>query len=98
MANRETRDGFTRPYLDEFYRGVFRKKINRTLEELQAELDAWREDYNQHRSHQSCRCYDKTSRQTFDGPRVVGEGDNPSVLNPARTRCLSNEFLTYTEK
>jgi hypothetical protein len=84
--------------LDEFYRGVFRKKIYRTLEELQAELDAWKEDYNQHRPHQNRRCYGKTSGQTFDGPRVVGEGDNSSGLNPARTRCLSDEFLTYTEK
>jgi hypothetical protein len=29
---------------------------------------------------------------------VVGEGENLSGLNPARTRCLSDEVLTYTPK
>jgi transposase InsO family protein len=32
---------FHRTVLDEFYRVAFRKKIYRTIEELQADLDAW---------------------------------------------------------
>lgn len=51
--------------LTEFYRVAFRKKIYRTLEELQADLDAWMEDYNQQRPHQGRWCYGKTPTQTF---------------------------------
>jgi len=35
--------------LDEFYRVAFRKKIYRTIDELQTDLDAWITEYNQHR-------------------------------------------------
>ena len=38
--------GSTRRMLNEFYRVAFRKKIYRTLEELQADLDASFEEYN----------------------------------------------------
>ncbi len=41
--------------LDEFYRIAFRKKIYRTIEELQADLDLWIDDYNRNRPHQG-RC------------------------------------------
>lgn len=33
--------------LNEFYRVAFRKKIYRTLEELQTDLDAWMQEYNE---------------------------------------------------
>ena len=51
--------------LNKFYRVEFRKKIYRTLGELQADLDAWMEEYNQQRPHQNRWCYDKTSMHTF---------------------------------
>ena len=44
---------------------AFRKKIYRTLEELQADLDAWLEEYNERRPHQGRWCYGKTPMQTF---------------------------------
>jgi hypothetical protein len=50
--------------LNEFYRVAFRKKIYRTLDELQANLDHWLE-YNEQRSHQGRWCYGKTPLQTF---------------------------------
>jgi len=56
---------FHKTILNEFYRVAFRKKIYRTLEELQADLDAWMEDYNQQRPHQGRWCYGKTPMQTF---------------------------------
>ena len=37
---------FHKTMLNEFYRVAFRKKIYRTLEELQADLDAWMQEYN----------------------------------------------------
>ena len=51
--------------LDEFYRVAFRKKIYRTLEELQADLETWLQAYNEQRPHQGRWCYGKTPMQTF---------------------------------
>jgi transposase InsO family protein len=51
--------------LNEFYRIAFRKKIFRTLDELQADLDAWVREYNAERPHQGRWCYGKTPLQTF---------------------------------
>src|SRR6201988_2132244 len=56
---------FHRTLLDEFYRVAFRKKIYRTIEELQADLDAWLVDYNERRPHQGRWCFGKTPMQTF---------------------------------
>lgn len=51
--------------LNEFYRVAFRKKLYRSLEELQADLDAWLKEYNESRPHQGRCCYGKTPMQTF---------------------------------
>ena len=51
--------------LNEFYRVAFRKKLYRTLDEVQVDLDAWMADYNQQRPHQGRWCYGKTPMQTF---------------------------------
>ena len=56
---------FYKTILNEFSRVVFRKKIYRTLEELQVDLDAWMEDYNHQHPHQGRWCYGKTPIQTF---------------------------------
>lgn len=56
---------FHKTLLNEFHRVAFRKKIYRTLEELQADLDGWLEDYSEQRLHQGRWCYGKTPKQTF---------------------------------
>jgi Integrase core domain len=56
---------FHRTVLDEFYRVAFRKKIYRTLDELQADLDAWITEYNEQRPHQGRWGFGKTPMQTF---------------------------------
>ena len=56
---------FHRTMLNEFYRVAFRKKIYRTLEELQLDLDAWIEESNEQRPHQGRWCYGKPPMQTF---------------------------------
>jgi len=56
---------FHRTVLDEFYRVAFRKKIYRTIDELQTDLDAWITEYNQQRPHQGRWCFGKTPMQTF---------------------------------
>jgi len=56
---------FHKTMLQEFYRVAFRKKLYRTLDEIQADLDRWMEEYNEHRPHQGRWCYGKTPLQTF---------------------------------
>jgi transposase InsO family protein len=56
---------FHKTLLDEFYRVAFRKKIYRSIDELQTDLDCWIADYNQRRSHQGRWCFGKTPMQTF---------------------------------
>ncbi len=56
---------FHKTVLNEFYRVAFRKKIYGSLDELQADLDAWLTEYNETRPHQGRWCYGKTPMQTF---------------------------------
>ena len=56
---------FHKTILNEFYRVAFRRKIYSTLEELQADLDAFLRHYNTERAHQGRWCYGKTPMQTF---------------------------------
>jgi transposase InsO family protein len=56
---------FHKTVLDEFYRVAFRKRIYGSIEELQADLDAWVRSYNEDRPHQGRWCFGKTPMQTF---------------------------------
>lgn len=56
---------FNQTVLNEFYRITFRKKIYNSLEELQNDLDAWINYYNDERTHSGKYCYGKTPKETF---------------------------------
>jgi transposase InsO family protein len=56
---------FHKTMLEEFYKPTFRKKLYASLDELQADLDAWVTEYNECRPHQGRWCYGKTPMQTF---------------------------------
>ena len=56
---------FHRTIQDEFYAIAFRKKIYRTIAELQADLDRWMYNYNNERTHTGKYCFGKTPMQTF---------------------------------
>lgn len=56
---------FHRTVLNEFYRVAFRKRVYRSIEELQKDLDDWLREYNESRPHQGRWCYGKTPMQTF---------------------------------
>jgi transposase InsO family protein len=56
---------FHKTMLDEFYRVVFRKRIYRSIEDLQQDLDAWLANFNEQRPHQGRWCFGKTPMQTF---------------------------------
>ena len=62
---------FHKTILNEFYQVAFRKKIYSSLEELQADLDAWIQVYNHERTHQGKMCCGRTPMATFeDGKRI----------------------------
>jgi hypothetical protein len=61
----DTSRRFHKTALDEFYRVAFRKKIYRSIAELQEDLEAWIGEYNETRSHQGRWCFGKTPMQTF---------------------------------
>jgi transposase InsO family protein len=56
---------FHRTIQDEFYAIAFRKKMYPSIEELQNDLDAWIELYNNERPHSGRYCFGKTPMQTF---------------------------------
>ena len=56
---------FHRTIKDEFYDIAFRKKLYRSVDELQTDLDAWLAKYNEQRPHSGRYCYGKTPMQTF---------------------------------
>lgn len=61
----EIGERFHKTMLNEFYRMAFRRKIYRTLEELQADMETWLQEYNELRPHQGRWCYGQTPMQTF---------------------------------
>lgn len=50
---------------DEFYQVAFRKKLYRSLEEIQADLDVFMDQYNTERTNQGRYCQGRTPFQTF---------------------------------
>jgi hypothetical protein len=58
------RERFHKTVLNEFYRVAFRK-VYRSIDELQPDLDCWIKEYNEARPHQGRRCFGKTPIQTF---------------------------------
>ena len=56
---------FHKTMQDEFYATAFRKTLYTSLEQLQADLDAWLEDYNTQRPHSGKYCFGKTPMHTL---------------------------------
>ncbi len=71
---------FHKTILNEFYQVAFRRKIYRSLDELQIDLDDWLRYYNDERTHQGKMCCGRTPMQTLvDGKEVWR--DKISALN-----------------
>ena len=65
---------FHRTILNEFYKIAFRKKIYKTIEELQLDLDAWIDEYNKKRPHTGKMCCGRTPWETLiDGKKIWNE-------------------------
>ena len=56
---------FHKTILQEFYQTMFRKKIYKSIEDLQTDLDAWLNKYNEERTHQGKMCNGRTPMETF---------------------------------
>ena len=56
---------FQKTMLNEFYQVTFRKKLYRSIEELQNDADQWVTEYNEQRPHSGRYCFGKTPMQTF---------------------------------
>lgn len=68
---------FHKTVLNEFYQITFRKKIYKSLEELQNDLDKWIYEYNNERTHQGKMCCGRTPMDTFiDGKAIWNEKVN----------------------
>lgn len=67
---------FHKTMLQEFYQIAFRKKLYRSIEELQFDLDQWMTSYNNERPHSGRYCYGKTPMETFE--------DSKSIVNEKR--------------
>ena len=64
---------FHKTALNEFYRIAFRKKLYRSIEELQTDLDAWLAEFNNARPHQGRWCFGKTPMQTFLDAKPIAQ-------------------------
>jgi transposase InsO family protein len=64
---------FHKTALNEFYRVAFRKKLYRSIDELQTDLDAWLAEFNRQRPHQGRWCFGKTPMQTFLDAKPIAQ-------------------------
>lgn len=77
---------FHKTILNEFYQTAFRRKIYKSIEELQADLDMWVMKYNIDRTHQGKHCNGRTPMETFlDGIQLYRQKSwhNAGDLNPS---------------
>ena len=56
---------FHKTVQQEFYAVTFRKKIYKSIEELQYDLDQWLKHYNNQRTHQGKNCEGMTPMECF---------------------------------
>lgn len=68
---------------DEFYKVAFRKKLYRSIEEVQLDLDDWLVRYNTERTNQGKHCKGRTPLQTFlEDAWLAKEKDLSSLTIP----------------
>jgi hypothetical protein len=65
---------------------AFRQKLYTTIEELQADLDAWPQEYNERRPHQDRWCYGKTPMYKSPSARAGHLSSSCSLAPRAASR------------
>jgi transposase InsO family protein len=81
---------FHKTVKDEFYSIAFRKKIYRSLDEIQTDLDHWLDDYNTERAHSGKYCFGKTPMQTFEESRHLAQEKVLDLLVEVPTAVATN--------
>ena len=82
---------FNKTIKEEFFDTAMRKKLYRSLEELQADLDAWLVYYNEERVDSGRYCYGKTPLKTFiDSKGMALEKNNELMFY--KERAYSQEL------
>ncbi len=71
---------FHKTMKSELYDIAFRKKIYRSVEELQHDVDLWLQQYNETRPHSGKRCYGKTPMQVFLASKKLAQEKDLSIL------------------
>jgi transposase InsO family protein len=86
---------FHRTIKEEFYDVAFRKKIYRSLEELQADLDQWIAYYNAERPHSGKYCNGRTPYLTFSETKHLADEKRIDTLFPKEVyRQDSNSYIS----
>ena len=78
---------------DEFYAVAFRKKIYTTLEQLQADVDEWLEQYNRERTHTGKYCFGRTPLQTFRETKHLAQAKMLDTLFQGETKTTYSQDL-----
>lgn len=77
---------------EEFYSVAFRKKLYRSLDELQTDLDVWLREYNEKREHSGKYCYGKTPWQTFLDSKHLAEAKMLDSLTATSSADADGEW------
>ena len=86
---------FHKTILNEFYQVAFRKKIYRSIESLQEDLDSYLKEFNFERTHQGKMCCGRTPWQTFvDGKKIVQD----KIINGEKLKEEKENDETVKEK
>ena len=81
---------FHRTVQDEFYSVAFRKRLYTTLDQLQADTDAWLTEYNENRPHSGKYCFGKTPLETFQSAKhLADEKQLDRLLIPTSSAVFS---------
>ncbi len=73
---------FHKTILNEFYQVAFRKKLYRSLDEIQKDADAWLQWYNAERPHSGKYCFGKSPMQTFLESKHLADEKDLDRLRP----------------
>lgn len=86
---------FHRTIQEEFYQVAFRKKIYRSLDELQADLDQWLWSYNHERTHSGKYCFGRTPYQTLQETKHLAKEKMLDTLfpNPVGNELMVDQTL-----
>lgn len=89
---------FHKTIQDEFYAVAFRKKLYRSLDELQTDLDVWIKGYNLERTHSGKYCFGRTPYQTFLETKAIAQNKMVDSLFVKEEAETQDSDILYTNQ